>query len=238
MNRQLYEYSYELKKQNKRRIIFLIFYFVLIYLILNLIFAFVLFPIKQTSTSMIPDFPENSISFITTIYPVPKRGDVVLLEKRNVVEHKFYQKIWHNISLFFSAQQYDSYVDKELPGTNNQLRRIVGMPGDEIYMKDYVVYIKPAGEKHYLTEFELSDKPYNLTFVTAPVEWDGTVGVKGSFDSIKLGSNEYYVLGDNRISVSDSRLWGTVSREQIKGKLILRYFPLAKLKLYGWTKTK
>ena len=236
MNRQLFEYSYELKKQNKKRIISTIVYLILIYIILNLIFAFLLFPVKQTSNSMTPDFSEGSISFVSKIYPAVHRGDVALLDNRIEVEHKFYEKIWHNISLFFTAQQYDSYVDKNLPGTNYQLRRIVGLPGDELYMKDYVVYIKPQGEKHFLTEFELSEKPYNLTFITPPAEWNGTIGVKGSFDSIVLGNDEYFVLGDNRISASDSRLWGTVSKQDMKGKLILRYFPLVSLKLYGWTK--
>ena len=226
MNRQLFEYSYELKKQNKRRILSLIVYLVLIYFILNIIFAFVIFPVKQTSNSMIPDFSEGSISFITKIYPSLKRGDVVLLQSQKTVEKKFYQKLWHNVSSFFTAQQYDSYVNNEYPGTNVQLRRIVGMPGDEIYMKDYVLYIKPAGQKHFLTEFELSEKPYNLTFLTPPAQWNGSVGVKGSFDPITIPQDEFFVLGDNRISISDSRLWGTVSKQKISGRVILRYFPI------------
>lgn len=232
MNRQLFEYSYELKKQNKRKVFFTIFYLIFIYIFLNLIFSFVIFPVKQSSDSMQPDFPEGSISFVTKIYKVPKRGDVVFLNRRINPNHRFYEKIWHNVSLFFTARQYDSYVDKNFPDTNNQLRRIVGLPGDEIYMKDYVVYVKPAGEKHFLTEFEVSDKPYNLTFITPPAEWDGSVGVKGSFDPIILGSDEYYVLGDNRLSSSDSRLWGTVSKQDIKGRIILRYFPVKTIKLY------
>lgn len=232
MNRQLFEYSYELKKQNKRKVISTIIYFLLIYLILNIIFCYILFPVKQTSISMLPDFQENSISFVTKIYKTPKRGDVVLLDRRINPEHKFYEKIWHNISLFFTAQQYDSYVEKSFPDTNNQLRRIVALPGDEIYMKDYVLYIKPQGEKHFLTEFELAARPYNLTFITPPVEWNGSVGVKGSFDSIILGSDEYFVLGDNRISSSDSRLWGTVKKQDMQGKILLRYFPVKSIKLY------
>ena len=147
-------------------------------------------------------------------------------------ERKFYEIIWHNISSFFTAQQYDSYVDNNSPGTNYQLRRVVGLPGDEIYMQDYVLYIKPADEKHFLTEFELAEKPYNLTFLTPPAQWNGSVGVKGSFDPIVLGQNEYYVLGDNRISVSDSRLWGTISKQEMTGRVILRYFPIKSIKLY------
>ena len=41
-----------------------------------------------------------------------------------------------------------------------------------------------------------------------------------------LKDNEYYVLGDNRISSSDSRIWGGVKKEQILGKVIFKYWPL------------
>ena len=232
MNRQLYEYSYEMRKQRKRKILFFIIYFFVIYFLVNIIFAFLIFPVKQVSTSMVPDFPENSISFVTPLNVTMNRGDVVLLNNKVTDSINVFEKIWHNISLFFTAQQYDSYTNKDYPDTNNQIRRIVGLPGDQIYMTDYVLYIKPKGEKHFLTEFELSKKAYNLTFVTPPAGWNGSVGVKGSFDPITLGNDEYFVLGDNRIAVSDSRLWGSISRKDIKGKILVKYFPIKSLKFY------
>lgn len=232
MNRQLYEYSYELRKQRKRKFLFFIIYFFIIYFLINIIFAFLIFPVKQVSTSMVPDFPENSISFVTPLNVTMNRGDVVLLKNKVTDPKNLFEKIWHNISLFFTAQQYDSYARKEYPDTNNQIRRVVGLPGDEIYMNDYVLYIKPQGEKHFLTEFELSKKAYNLTFVTPPSDWNGSVGVKGSFDPITLGADEYFVLGDNRIAVSDSRLWGSISKKDIKGKILVKYFPFNSIKFY------
>lgn len=232
MNRQLYEYSYELRKQRKRKFLFFIIYFFIIYFLINIIFAFLIFPVKQVSTSMVPDFPENSISFVTPLNVTMNRGDVVLLKNKVTDPKNVFEKIWHNISLFFTAQQYDSYARKEYPDTNNQIRRVVGLPGDEIYMNDYVLYIKPQGEKHFLTEFELSKKAYNLTFVTPPSDWNGSVGVKGSFDPITLGADEYFVLGDNRIAVSDSRLWGSISKKDIKGKILVKYFPFNSIKFY------
>ena len=232
MNRQLYEYSYELRKQRKRKFLFFIIYFFIIYFLINIIFAFLIFPVKQVSTSMVPDFPENSISFVTPLNVTMNRGDVVLLKNKVTDPKNVFEKIWHNISLFFTAHQYDSYAKKEYPDTNNQIRRVVGLPGDEIYMNDYVLYIKPQGEKHFLTEFELSKKAYNLTFVTPPSDWNGSVGVKGSFDPITLGADEYFVLGDNRIAVSDSRLWGSISKKDIKGKILVKYFPFNSIKFY------
>lgn len=232
MNRQLYEYSYEFKNQRKRRILFFIFYFIIIYLVINLIFWTLLFPVRQTSSSMIPDMQENSVSFVTPLYSTPERGDVVLLKNNVKKQTSFFQRVWHNISSFFTAYQYDSYVNKDYPGTNQQVRRIIGLPGDEIYMRDYVLYIKPAGEKHSLTEFELIDKPYNLTFLTPPADWNGVVGVKGSFEPIVLGENEYFVLGDNRISVSDSRLWGPVTKQDMKGRVLVKFWPINNIKFY------
>ena len=58
------------------------------------------------------------------------------------------------------AKQISYLENSDFPNKNNQLRRVIGMPGDIIYMRDYVLYVKPAGEKHFLTEFEIIEKNY------------------------------------------------------------------------------
>lgn len=232
MNRKLFEYSYELKQEKKHKTSLLIINFLVVYILINLVFAFLLFPVQQTSDSMIPDFPQDSFSFVTPLYNNPKRGDVVLIDEQIIEKQNFFKKVWHNVSSFFTAQRYDSYVNHEYPSTNKQLRRIVGMPGDEIYMKDYVLYIKPQNEKHYLTEFELIDSSYNLTFIAPPSEWNNSIGVKGSFDAIKLNSDEYFLLSDNRLSCADSRIWGSLKKDKFKGRILLTYFPFSNLKIY------
>lgn len=117
-------------------------------------------------------------------------------------------------------------------GNENLIRRVIGVPGDEIYMRDYVVYIKPRGEKFFLTEFELVEKPYNTEINAAPALWDMTVGVAGTFDTISLGENEYFVLGDSRNSSVDSRLWGAVCAKDIRAVALLQYFPLNKIRFF------
>ena len=67
-----------------------------------------------------------------------------------------------------------------LVGKERQIRRVVGLPGDTIYMRDYVLYIKPRGEKYFLTEFELAEKSYNVNVSTNPAGWDNSIGVIGS----------------------------------------------------------
>lgn len=78
------------------------------------------------------------------------------------------------------------------------VKRIVGMPGERAWYSDGKVYIN--GE--VLEE-----------------EYPTMIGRNGK--AVQLGDDEYYVLGDNRSNSKDSRSFGAVKKEQIKGKEIL-----------------
>ena len=186
---------------------------------------------RQKSVSMEPDIIENSCIFFTPLKSC-SRGDVVLLEPFTEEKLNFLSKMSDLFVRFFTAQQFSIYRDKKLMGDQFLIRRVIGMPGDTIYMRDHVLYIKPQGDKHFLTEFELIKKSYNINVLASPVGWDNLIGVTGSFEEIVLGENEYFVLGDNRNSCIDSRLWGVVSKSDIKATALFCYFPFSKLRLF------
>ncbi len=99
------------------------------------------------------------------------------------------------------------------------IKRIIGLPGEKIQIKDGSVYIYKVGqeEAEKLTENYL----------------DGGVNTYAlNEDIINLEPDEYYVLGDNRNSSKDSRSFGPVNKSFITGRVILRGWPPARIGLF------
>ena len=223
---------YQIKKAKQRKIFFIFLYAVFLFAFINVILTYIVFPVRQISVSMIPDVVQESVVMVSPIATNYERSDIVLIGKRVNEEKGLWRRFSETFISFFTGKQFFVSEDASFPGTKQKLRRIVGMPGDTIYMRDYVVYVRAKGEKHFLTEFEITPKTYNVTFFTAPAGWDSSLGVKGSFEEITLGPNEYFVLGDNRKSTDDSRLWGIVNKDDIDAKALFCYLPFKNFKLY------
>lgn len=94
------------------------------------------------------------------------------------------------------------------------IKRIVGLPGEEIEIKNGRIKIHntsyPDGfilEEAYL---EPPDRTTNPDFITT------------------LGGGDYFVLGDNRDFSSDSRVWGVLKRDFIVGRVLFRAWPVTR----------
>ncbi|MCF0242659.1 MAG: signal peptidase I [Treponema sp.] len=236
MSKKIYAYSVTQKKERTKKILGTIFFIIFFIAFVNLILAYLVFPVRQTSESMSPDFESGSLVLVTPITKTVKRGDVILLKPQTKTENGKVFVFCDKMVSFFTGQQFSLIEKKGLPGTQQKLRRVIALPGDTIYMRDYVMYIKPQGEKHFLTEFEFVQQrekqhPYNVTFMSVPPTWDNEIGVKGYFDEVVLGEDEYFVLGDNRKACDDSRLWGTVSHKDFYAKALVVYFPFSKFRI-------
>ena len=95
------------------------------------------------------------------------------------------------------------------PNTTKQyyIKRIIGLPNEEVIIKDgKVTVITPDNQLIVLDEIFLPEG----------------VMTNGSID-IKLGPDQYFLLGDNRFASYDSRHWGPISKEAIIGRAWLRF---------------
>ncbi len=87
------------------------------------------------------------------------------------------------------------------------IKRIIGLPGEEIEIVDGQVYVDDSSEP--LNEVYLKEMP------------------QGSFGPYEVPQDAYFVMGDNRNNSHDSRFWENhyVDREDILAKAVFQYYP-------------
>lgn len=104
------------------------------------------------------------------------------------------------------------------------IKRIVGLPGEKIQIDNGRVtiynYEHPKG--FVLDEPYLSNQ--NLTYPH--------MQMIGNKNTVTLGEDEYFMMGDNRLASSDSRDWGPLGSEQIIGRVFMRVLPLSEFKFF------
>ncbi len=85
--------------------------------------------------------------------------------------------------------------------TKRYVKRVIGLPGDRIEIRPGEVWVNGVklDEPYVSSRLNLSQRSQAL--VTVP-------------------AHEYYVLGDNRDSSADSRIWGTVPEELVVAKVV------------------
>lgn len=107
-------------------------------------------------------------------------------------------------------------VSLEYEDTKYLIKRVIGLPGETVAIRNNHVYINGQMlEEAYLEEnlvypdFELSSLGYD-----------------------QIPENMYFVLGDNRANSMDSREIGLVKKEDITGKIALRFWPINKFRFF------
>lgn len=108
---------------------------------------------------------------------------------------------------------FGEHPDKQL------IKRVIGLPGDRVVVQDNVILV-------YNKENPQGFNPdTTLGYGTEPLFTPGTV-------DITVPEGEVFVSGDNRTNSLDSRAFGTISSDDIIGKLVVRIFPVNKAKAF------
>lgn len=235
MAKNPYEFSYSMKQEFRRKVTMTIIYIVILFIVITSIFNFIIFPKRFASNSMNPSINSGDIFFISQFHSSDnvflkednfKRGDLVLVKLYQNKQENFFTFVTDAFVRFVTFQQF-SFLNKTREDC--YIRRVIGFPGDEIYIENFTAYIKPSGESHFLTEFELTEKDYDIFITKNQENFDETVGMQATYKKLTLADGEFFLLADNRIMGIDSRFWGKISSDKIKGKVLLRYFPFSRL---------
>jgi len=114
--------------------------------------------------------------------------------------------IVNRLAYRFGALERGDVIVFRFPGntTDDYIKRIVGLPGEQIAIRDGKVYVND----------QLLDEPYLDPNTVLPYggEW-------------VVPADSYFVMGDNRAHSSDSRSWGPLGKEFVIGKSWISYWP-------------
>ena len=154
-----------------------------------------------------------------------RRGNVVMVEMFREEEPNIFFNILDGVVRFLTFQRLSLIDQRE----HLFVKRVIGLPGDEISMANFVARVTVKGSPYNLTEFEVTERDYTPAIPRLPVIWDSSLPFSGELDAVVLGDNETFLLSDDRSNTNDSRTWGPVPVRNITGRAIFRYWPLNRL---------
>ncbi|HMF88150.1 MAG TPA: signal peptidase I [Gemmatimonadaceae bacterium] len=147
-------------------------------------------------------------------YREPKRGDVVV---------------------FVSPYQADE-ASRGADPTPTLVKRLVGTPGDTLHMRDGLLHVNGIAQRQGFGA-DTTPEPGLANSVDPLFDWQKKAGLKTSrfgaapaqpthdnWGPLVVPSRRLFMMGDSRYNSKDSRYWGFVPRENVRGKPLFVYY--------------
>lgn len=174
--------------------------FVVSAIVILLFVNFVAHPVRVDGRSMYPTLKDGEFGFTNVggvLLNGVERGDIVVV----TMEEEGQKTHW--------------------------VKRVIGLPGDKVSCVNDVVYINGK----VLDETKYIDPDYRQSLVDKFGYFNKVPNADNTnvedFEEVKLGDDEYYVMGDNRPYSKDSRYVGPVKKSQIFAKKMLVLLPIS-----------
>lgn len=174
--------------------------FVVSAIVILLFVNFVAHPVRVDGRSMYPTLKDGEFGFTNVggvLLNGVERGDIVVVTM------------------------------KEEGQKTHWVKRVIGLPGDTVSCVNDVVYINGK----VLDETKYIDPDYRQSLVDKFGYFNKVPNANNTnvedFEEVKLGDDEYYVMGDNRPYSKDSRYVGPVKKSQIFAKKMLVLLPIS-----------
>jgi signal peptidase I len=98
------------------------------------------------------------------------------------------------------------------------IKRVIGLPGETLEVRQKRVYVngKPIDEPyvHFLEPAATASERHEVT----------SFDLRERFGPVTVPAGKYFVMGDNRDNSQDSRYWGFLPREYVKGRALIVYW--------------
>lgn len=112
------------------------------------------------------------------------------------------------------------------------VKRVIGMPGDTIQMRQRAVYLNGISQHESYVQFtdsivDVADDAmyaWAIPFLLSTSDRRSYRPSRDNWGPVEIPSGSYLVMGDNRDDSYDSRYWGLVPRSAIRGRPILVYY--------------
>ena len=179
-------------------------------------------PTIVQQTSMKPTLMPNDRLWLNrwgrTIKKLPERGDIITFEAPSVIRLATIDS--ENLVAKYNnepqglVQKFFYYVLEDGSLKKSYIKRVIGLPGDYLEIKEGNVYIN--GEK--LEEDYLQDG-----VVTDMAQLNNEEVL-----AITIPENYVFAMGDNRTGSTDCRSFGCIPLEKIEGTVSFRFWPFSK----------
>jgi signal peptidase I len=181
-------------------------------------------------------------AFVVEAFQIPSGSMIPTLE---VGDHIFVSKFSYGLSIPFTNTKIMQYADPKrgdiivfkypLEPSTDYIKRVVGLPGDVVEMRQEELYVngvrvprERSAEPCHSSESgrgSPDDRDCELWVESLDGRKHQTMQEpsRGSrdFERKIVPAGHVFVMGDNRDNSSDSRVWGTVDRDLIKGKALI-----------------